>query len=60
MSLRERVVTEGSAVDADVFESRYAAMVGTTVEKLHEKGRVAERCSCDWCSCQGWVLSYRI
>lgn len=60
MSLPESLVPDELLVTAGEFEAGYAAVVGATVEGLHAKGRVAERCSCDWDRCLGWVLGYRL
>lgn len=35
------------------FERRYAEGSGVTVEWLHEQGRWAEACDCDYEGCQG-------
>jgi hypothetical protein len=58
MSLQESVIAQESPITAGEFEAAYAATVGTTVAGLHATGRAAERCSCDWDRCRGWVLGY--
>jgi hypothetical protein len=50
---------QGPTLTAEEFEMNYASFVGDTVDSLHARGRVAERCSCDWQGCQGWVLGYQ-
>ena len=38
------------------FEEGYAKRSGVTVERLHELGQVAVRCSCGEDGCNGWAM----
>lgn len=45
--------------EAQAFEERYARDSNLTVEVLHQYGRFAEPCDCDYSECEGWRMGHQ-